>query len=36
MKIFYGEGANAIQIQIWTTLVANLLLMVIQRKLTRA
>lgn len=28
LKYFYGESANAIQIQIWVTLIANLLLMV--------
>ena len=28
LKYFYGESANAIKIQIWVTLIANLLLMV--------
>lgn len=35
LKYFYGESANAIKIQIWVTLIANLLLMVMQRRLTR-
>ena len=30
LRYFYGESENAIKIQIWTTLIANLLLMVIQ------
>jgi hypothetical protein len=36
LKYFYGENANAIKIQIWVTLIANLLLMVMQRGLTRS
>ena len=28
LKYFYGESANAIKIQIWVTLIANLLLMI--------
>ena len=36
LKYFYGESANAIKIQIWITLIANLLLMVMQRGLTRS
>ncbi len=35
LKYFYGESANAIKIQIWITLIANLLLMVMQKGLTR-
>lgn len=35
LKDFYGESANAIKIQIWVTLIANLLLMVMQKGLTR-
>ena len=35
LKYFYGENANAIKIQIWVTLIANLLLMVMQKGLTR-
>ena len=31
-----GESANAIKIQIWVTLIANLLLMVIQRRIKRS
>lgn len=36
LKYFYGESANAIKIQIWVTLIANLLLMVMQRRLARS
>ena len=35
LKYFYGESANAIKIQIWVTLIANLLLMVLRKDLTR-
>ena len=35
LRYFYGESANAIKIQIWVTLIANLLLSVLQSKLTR-
>ena len=35
LKYFYGESANAIKIQIWVTLIANLLLMVMQKRLQR-
>ena len=35
LKYFYGESANAIKIQIWVTLIANLLLMVMKKKPTR-
>ena len=35
LKYFYGESPNAIKIQIWVTLIANLLLMVMQRRLER-
>ena len=35
LNYFYGESANAIKIQIWVTLIANLLLMVMQKGLTR-
>ena len=35
MKYFYGESANAIKIQIWVTLIANQLLMVMKKGLTR-
>ena len=35
LKYFYGESANAIKIQIWVTLIANLLLMVMQKRLKR-
>ena len=36
LKYFYGENANAIKIQIWITLIANLLLMVMQKGLNRS
>ena len=35
LKYFYGESANDIKIQIWVTLIANLLLMVMQKQLQR-
>lgn len=35
LRYFYGESANAIKIQIWVTLIANLLLTLLQRRLTR-
>lgn len=35
LRYFYGESANAIKIQIWTTLIANLLIMVIQKRVRR-
>lgn len=35
LKYFYGESANAIKIQIWVTLIANLLLIVMQKQLQR-
>ena len=35
LKYFYGESANAIKIHIWVTLIAYLLLMVMQKRLTR-
>ena len=36
LKYFYGESANAIKIQIWVTLIANLLLMIMWRRLIRS
>jgi hypothetical protein len=36
LKYFYGESANAIKIQIWVTLISNLLLMVMQKGLNRS
>lgn len=36
LRYFYGESANAIKIQIWVTLIANLLLTVIQRRIRRS
>ena len=35
LRYFYGENANAIKIQIWVTLIANLMLMVLQRRIKR-
>lgn len=35
LKYFYGESANAIKIQIWVTLIANLLMMVMKSRLSR-
>lgn len=35
LRYFYGESRNAIKIQIWVTLIANLLLMVMQIRLNR-
>ena len=31
LRYFYGESANAIKIQVWVTLIANLLLSVLQQ-----
>lgn len=31
LRYFYGESSNAIKIQVWVTLIANLLLMVMRR-----
>ena len=36
LRYFYGESANAIKIQIWVTLIANLLLSVLQSSLLRS
>lgn len=35
LRYFYGESANAIKIQIWVTLIANLLLSLLQSSLSR-
>ncbi len=35
LRYFYGQSANAIKIQIWVSLIANLLLMVIQKWIKR-
>lgn len=35
LRYFYGESANAIKIQIWVTLIANLLMSLLQRRVTR-
>ena len=35
LRYFYGESRNAIKIQIWVTLIANLMLMVMQSRLKR-
>lgn len=36
LKYFYGESANAIKIQIWVTLIANLLIMIMQKGVNRS
>lgn len=36
LKYFYGESANAIKIQIWVTLIANLLLTLMKKGLIRS
>ena len=36
LKYFYGESANAIKIQIWVTLIANFLLMLMRKGLARS
>lgn len=35
LRYFYGESANAIKIQIWVTLIANLLLSLLQSRIER-
>ena len=35
LRYFYGESTNAIKIQIWVTLIANLLLSLLQSSLER-
>lgn len=35
LRYFYGESANAIKIQIWVTLITNLLLSLLQSSLER-
>lgn len=35
LRYFYGENANAIKIQVRVTLIANLLLMVVQKRIRR-
>jgi hypothetical protein len=35
LRYFYGESSNAIKIQIWVTLIANLLIMVLQKRIKR-
>ena len=35
LKYFYGESVNAIKTQIWVTLIANLLLTIIQKRVKR-
>lgn len=35
LKYFFGDSVNAIQIQLWVTFIANLLLTVIKRRLNR-
>ena len=35
LRCFYGESGNAIKIQIWVTLIANLLISILQKSLQR-
>ncbi len=35
LRYFYGESENAIKIQIWVTLIANLLMTMLQRRLNK-
>ena len=35
LKYFYGESVNAIQSQIWVTLIANLLLTIVKKQVKR-
>ena len=35
LKYFYGESVNAIKTQIWVTLIANLLLSIVRKKVKR-
>ena len=35
LRYFYGESANAIKIQIWITLIANLLITLVKNKIKR-
>lgn len=35
LKYFWGESTNVIKIQIWATLIANLLLMLVKRRIKR-
>lgn len=35
LKYFYGESVNAIKIQIWVTLIANLLLTIVRKRVKR-
>jgi IS4 transposase len=35
LKYFFGESVNAIQTQIWVTLIANLLVTLLQKSLKR-
>ena len=35
LKYFLGDNQNAIEIQIWTTLIVQLIMLVIQRKMKR-
>lgn len=35
LKYFFGESVNAIQIQIWVALIANLLISIVQKQVKR-
>ncbi|MCI7497038.1 MAG: transposase, partial [Prevotella sp.] len=36
LRYFYGESANAINIQVWVTLIANLLITLLQKGVSRS
>ena len=36
LRYFYGESANAIKIQVWVTLIANLLITLLQKGVSRS
>lgn len=36
LRYFYGESENAIKIQIWVTLIANLIITLLQQRLERS
>ena len=36
LRYFYGESANAIKIQVWVTLIANLLITLLQKCVSRS
>ena len=36
LRYFYGESANAIKIQVWVTLIANMLITLLQKGVSRS